>query len=151
MNECLDKDMFDTFEFRAQGRRPATYFAFGVWLVLSYLAWHTGAPALAWGGLAFFFVILGWWLAANPSAGMRLTPEVWEIHFGPNRWSFPLRDIDSVIVSDSKGRNPQYRLQFTDGAVDPLPAKALPRGDRFSRELRRRGIRLVNAAPPEIG
>lgn len=147
---ALPEIMYEAFEYRAQGRRPGSYFAFGVWLIMANLAWVYAVPGFVWGLLAFFLVILGWWLVRNPISGMTLSDTHLEIFNGDVRWKIPLTDIDCVIRTTRKGGKPGYKLHFTDGKTDTLPLDVLPRADVLTEEFRKRGLRIVDDAPDPL-
>lgn len=147
---ALPEIMYEAFEYRAQGRRPGSYFAFGVWLIMANLAWVYDAHPVLWGALAFFLVILGWWLVRNPISGMTITDTHLSIFNGDVRWKIPLQDIDCIIRSQGKGGKPGYKLHFTDGKTDMLPVDVTPKSDVLAEEFRKRGIRIVEDAPEPL-
>ncbi|MGL4310585.1 MAG: hypothetical protein ACRCSU_08865 [Paracoccaceae bacterium] len=144
---ALPEIMYEGFEYRSQGRRPGSYFAFGVWLIMANLAWVYDAHPVFWGALAFFLVILGWWLVRNPISGMTITETHLSIFNGDVRWKIPLTDIDCIIRSVGKGGKPGYKLHFTDGKTDVLPVDVTPKSDVLAEEFHKRGIRIVDDTP----
>ncbi|PKP69901.1 MAG: hypothetical protein CVT82_08715 [Alphaproteobacteria bacterium HGW-Alphaproteobacteria-4] len=126
---------FDTYEYRCQGRRPATYAALGLGMALTYVNHATDAPVLAWALVSVFVAVVLRILAVNRAAGLRLGHGQLEVFDGTARRSVALARICGADIDRG-----MCRLHLVGGAHLALPRAALPPARRLAQELRLCGI-----------
>lgn len=125
----------DTYEYRLQGRRPATYAALGLGMGLVHVNAALDAPALAWAVASLVLTLALYRLALNHAAGIRLGRGRLEVYAGTSRRIVALTRIAGVEL----GRK-SCQLHLSDGSRLALPRAALPPARRLAEELRACGV-----------
>ncbi|MBW6506771.1 MAG: hypothetical protein K0B00_08495 [Rhodobacteraceae bacterium] len=134
---------FDTFEYRCQGRRPATYAALGLGMAMTYVNHTTDAPLLAWVLVSVFLAVVLRVLAVNRAAGLRLGHGRFQVYDGAARRTVVLAQISGAEI----GRG-TCRLHLVGGAHVSLPRAALPPASRLAAELRQCGVPVQFGTAP---
>lgn len=127
--------MLDAYEYRLQGRRPATYAALGLGMGLAYVNDALEAPVLAWVAVSLLLALVLLRLAFNRAAGLKLGRGRLEVYEGGSRRIVALARIAGAEL----GRR-SCLLHFSDGARMALPRAALPPARRLAEELRAFGV-----------
>ncbi|WP_372841781.1 hypothetical protein [Phaeovulum sp.] len=125
----------DTYEYRRQGRRPASYAALGFGMGLTYVNYLIDAPLLGWIAVSLLLAITLNRLALNHTAGLQIGRGRLEVYQGKDRRNFALARISGAEL----GRG-SCLLHMSDGSRVALPHAALPPRERLAEELRACGV-----------
>ena len=131
--------LLQTYEYRLQARRPATYLALGVGLVTAYAVVFTNALIAALPVAAYLMVVL-WRLWRNPTAGIAFTPDKFEMFDRFAHHTFPIKDIRAVRLKTGVFTDDECVLELANGMRIALPPDALPKLYKLRFEFARRGI-----------
>lgn len=131
--------LLQTYEYRLQARRPATYLALGVGLVTAYAAVFAAA-ILAALPIAGYLTVVLWRLWRNPTAGIVLTSEALEVFDRFDRQRFTLRDIRAARLRTGIFTDDECVLVLANGTRMALPPDALPKLYKLRYEFARRSI-----------
>lgn len=128
------------YEYRCQGRRPATWAGAGLTaLLLAAAAWGAAPPVIwaLWGGVA---ALLVWTLATDPVSGVRVDATRLAWFRNAAETAIPLSEIREVEFT-SWSRGPDgCRIHLRDGGEADPPGICLPPGATLARVLAARGI-----------
>jgi hypothetical protein len=130
----------EIYEYRLQGRRPATYLALGVGMAMASVNLTTEASWPAWALVSVFLATVLHILAVNRAAGLRIDPEKLEIFDGPRHKVVPLQRISEATLRRRYFGAHECILRLVDGKRIALPQNTLPPVKRLQAELDRRGV-----------
>ena len=132
------------YAYASRGRSPLTWAFLVVGAVFAGVAWTEGAPWFAWAPLALFLGLTILVLVRDERHGMTLTTKALIVEGPAGRRTTPLADIAFVRIEEwSESTN--VALHFATGEVWPVPSAAHPSGRILARELRLRGVDVVDA------
>ena len=134
--------LLQTYEYRLQARRPATYIALGVGVVTAYAVAFANA-LLAGIPVAGYLMVVLWRLWHNPAAGLSFTENRLEVFDPSEHRSFHLSEIRSVRLRTGVFSDDECVLSLRDGRRLALPPDALPQIRKLHREFTRRGISIT--------
>jgi len=139
--------MLDAYEYRLQGRRPATYAALGLGMGLTYVNAALDAPVLAWVVASLVLALALYHLTLNRAAGLRLGRGRLEVYAGRSR-----RIVALARIAGAELGRKTCLLYLSDGSRLALPRAALPPARRLAEELRACGVpvdfRTRRTTPP---
>lgn len=133
----------DSYGYRSQARRPATYLALFVAMVVVYLCitLNMGQLVVALALVYVALVLRRLWL--NPVKGFRLGRRWVEIYRPRGVECISFADVASVTVCRSYNGKTACFLNMQTGEVLPLPGAEKLESDKLIGEFGVRGVRVL--------
>ncbi|MFN0113890.1 MAG: hypothetical protein ACKVPY_04355 [Paracoccaceae bacterium] len=127
-------------EYRLQARRPGNYFALGVAMSASYLAWTLSMPKTIWVLIVIYLGLVLWRLAVNPVTGFRLRDDRIETIENGRLRVVPLAQVESFRLSLERFAPALCLVTLEGGEVIGVRCGGAARARTLAKGLRMRGI-----------
>lgn len=133
----------ESFGYRSQARRPATYIALGLAMAVAYLCitLNLGQLVVALALIYVALVLRRLW--RNPVKGFRLGRKWVEIYRPRGVDCIDFADVTSVTVCRSNDGKPACFLNMRSGDVLPLPGAEKLEFGKLVSEFGTRGVRVL--------
>lgn len=133
----------ESYGYRSQARRPGTYFALGIAMIVVYLCvvLDMGQLLLALAAIYLALILRRLWL--NPVKGFRLGRGWVEIYRPRGTDLIMLNDVASVTVARTNWGAMACFLNLQDGEILPLPGAERLEAQKLMREFGLRGVRVI--------
>jgi hypothetical protein len=133
----------ESYGYRSQARRPRTYLALGLAMMVIYLCvtLEMGELLIALAAVFLGLVLRRLWL--NPVKGFRLGRSWVEIYRPRGTDLIQLDDVASVTVTRTNWGATACFLNFENGEILPLPGAEKLESKKLMREFGLRGVRVI--------
>lgn len=110
------------YTHRLSGRRPMTFFGFGVFVVMIVMGISDAAPWYFMAPVGVAGVMLIWLIFENPQSGSDLTSETLTFFHRKNRTAISIADIASMKVTRWTDGPDTVMLRLKSGDVVHVPS-----------------------------